>query len=128
MRRAALSALLLALLTPSTAGAADDGWAAWRAGLARTCPSHHVDWIGDGGYDELLGAFNATLDAATQAKVSAIADYAHRCAQETAGFSCEMGVHLAAFQQTGLLDRFTRFGCQIVRCEEFASCSRRPPF
>ncbi|KQY31163.1 hypothetical protein ASD21_08965 [Caulobacter sp. Root1455] len=126
MRRTVLRLLLLALLTPSMANAGEDGWAAWRAGLARTCPSHHVDWIADGSYDALLGAFNSTLDARTQAQVAAIADYDHRCAQETAGFSCEMGVHLDAFQRAGLLDRFVRFGCRTVRCEEQSLCSRFP--
>jgi hypothetical protein len=44
-------------------------------------------------------------------KISLIADYSHRCSKETAAFSCEMAVHLDAFNKLGLLKRFTTFAC-----------------
>ena len=107
--------------------AADDNrlWKAWEKELRRQCPSNHVEWTGDGSYDDLLGEFIATLPAGTQKRVSAIADYAHRCSTEMAGFSCEMAVHIDAFSRLGLLSRFAAFGCQHYKCTEPALCTRK---
>jgi hypothetical protein len=120
--------LVLLTLAASNFAAAEtvSVWDAWKHGLHRQCPSHHVEWVGDGGYDELLGAFVATLDLNTQQRVSLVVDYKHRCASETAGFSCEMSTHLVAFRQLGLLGKFITFGCNNVKCEEAALCSVFP--
>jgi hypothetical protein len=121
--------VLLILLTafPTAAMAANDVWANWGRELSLQCPAHHVDWICDSCYDELIGGFSATLPAAINRKAARIADYSHRCAQEWMGFSCEMTVYLDAFRRLGLLKRFTAFGCKTYRCEEVAMCTSTLP-
>jgi len=58
-------------------------------------------------------------------QIDQIADYSKRCANEQTGFSCEMAVHLDAYNKLGLLDRFTAaFGCRYYRCEEVSLCTR----
>lgn len=88
------------------------------------CPSHHVDWV-YGGYDDLLYNFVKTLPESIRRKVNSIteAESARRCAREVAGFSCEMGVNLDAFNKLGLMDRFVEFGCRHVRCRDIALCT-----
>jgi hypothetical protein len=117
---------LAAVLVPDANAAEPTGWALWLAGLAKSCPARHVDWVGDGGYDELIGAFAATLPKPVEAKITALADYEHRCASEKAGFSCEMGVHLDAYRRLHLMRAFVLYGCRNVRCEEAALCSQFP--
>lgn len=124
MRHTKLLFLLLITL-PSVADATEaDIWKTWERDLHRQCPTNHVDWIYDDGYDELVGGFVQTLPPSTQRKISSIADYARRCSKETAGFSCEMFVHLDAFNKLGLLKRFTAFGCRHYKCEDLALCTR----
>src|SRR5258708_30239454 len=102
-------------------------WKTWERNLHRQCPENHVDWIGDGGYDDLLGEFLDTLPVSTQRRISAIADYSRRCSKETGGFSCEIAVHLAAFNKLGLLKQFTAFGCHRYKCTEPALCAHLEP-
>jgi len=103
---------LLLITLPSAVSAADENpWKTWERDLHRQCPANDVDWIGDGGYDELLSDFVQTLPLSTQRKISSIADVSHRCSKVTVGFQCEMSVHLDAFNKLGLLKRLTTFGC-----------------
>jgi hypothetical protein len=118
---------LLLLLAAAPAGArATDAWEAWEAALARDCPGRHVDWACDGCWDELIGAFEASLVRPAAARAEALADTRRACREERAGFSCEMGAYLRAWRRLGLLERFTRWGCKAVKCEEQANCSRFP--
>ena len=77
--------LVLFITPPYTAAAAD--LATWEAATHRRCPSHRLEWICDGCYDDLLSDFEQKLPEDAQAKILAIADYTHRCAKEIAGFS-----------------------------------------
>lgn len=103
-----------------------DPWQTWENLTKKMCPTHHVQWVLDGGYDSLIGDFVETLPQNVSRKVSLIANYAHRCASEQSGFSCEMSVHLDAFNRLNLMNRFAAFGCRNVACEEPALCSRFP--
>jgi hypothetical protein len=117
---------VLIALQPATAGE-KNAWTTWERELHRQCPKNHVDWIVDGGYDDLLRGFLHTLPISTQQRVSAIADYSRRCSEATIGFSCEMGVHLDAFSRLSLLKHFTAFGCRRYKCEEPALCTLQKP-
>jgi hypothetical protein len=115
------------LLAAAPAGArTPNAWDGWRAALARDCPERHVDWACDGCWDELIGAFQATLPRRVAARVDAVADERRVCREERAGFSCEMGAYLKAWRRLGLLGHFTRWGCKTVKCEEGDLCSRFP--
>jgi hypothetical protein len=93
--------------------------------LRRRCPSHHVEWLCDGCWTQLTGAFEDTLPKPVRARVSRLTDM-KPCANEGIGLSCEMGQSLAAYRRLALLPRFVAFGCKAVRCEEAALCSRFP--
>jgi hypothetical protein len=103
-----------------------DAWAKWRDGLARSCPARHVDRMGDGAYDEFLGAFHRTLSRNEQRQMQAYANYTKLCTHEQNGFACEMSINLEAAQRLGLLNKMVSFGCRTVRCEEGALCSSFP--
>ena len=118
---------LLILMLQSSSVGEKNVWKIRERDLHQQCPENHVDWIGDGGYDGLLGDFIDKLPISTQRRISAIADYSHRCSKETAGFSCEMAVHLDAFNKLGLIKQFTAFGCRRYKCEEPALCTRLEP-
>ena len=122
MKTATLSVALLVLAWPIRSFADMTAWQAWEYDLHRRCPSNHVEWVADGGYDELLGAFESSLPTPTQKKIARIVDYDHRCADEKAGFSCEMAMSLDAFRRLGLLELFVEFGCAHVKCEDVALC------
>ncbi|HLJ62527.1 MAG TPA: hypothetical protein VKT70_00365 [Stellaceae bacterium] len=128
-RQPALSAVLLALavtMLPWGAHAKEvNPWKQWFALLHHACPRNHVDWTCDGSWMDLIGAFEETLDTADQERIAHFRDY-RRCESEVMGFSCEMAVSLEAYQQTKLMRRFVAFGCQAVKCEEPALCSRFP--
>jgi len=115
----------LALIFPALAFArTTNAWQAWEYELHRQCPSRHVEWIGDGGYDELLVEFDKTLPPHTRSRILNIAEKEmDRACAGTEGFSCEMSEYLDIFQRLRLLTRFTRFGCTRVKCEEVAICS-----
>ena len=126
MKISTMFVVLIALqLSPLVSAHGSDSWLAWERGLHRACPRHHVEWVADGGYDELLAAFIDTLPQRVKKQISRITDYDRRC-QDTEGFSCEMGMHLDAFRHLGLLGQFTKFGCDHVKCEDIALCSRFP--
>jgi hypothetical protein len=124
MRAAAIGFALVAGAGSAIAGPTGD-WQAWQSELHRQCPANHVDWIYGDGYDELAGGFVRTLPLQTRKKMDAIADYQHRCASETMGFSCELAVNLDAFRRLGLLKKFVAFGCNHYRCSEPALCVAR---
>ena len=126
MKAATASFALLALAGPITSYAGVTAWQVWEQDLRRQCPSKHVEWVADGSYDELLGAFEASLALPTQKKIAQIVDYSHRCASEEIGFACEMATSLDAFRKMGLLKSFVEFGCAHVKCEEVALCSEFP--
>jgi len=99
-------------------------WQNWSNAIHRQCPSHHVDWIGDGGWDDLLGNFHRTLSTRLQRQVRARERAIQtRCAQ-TNGFSCEMAADLEIYAQLGLANRFVEFGCRHFRCTDIAVCAR----
>jgi hypothetical protein len=123
MRR--LTLLLLCAAAPAAARA-PNAWESWEAALARDCPERHVDWVCDGCWDDLIAAFQATLPRRSAARVNAVADERRVRREERIGFSCEMGAYLKAWRRLGLLERFTRWGCKAVKCEEGALCSRFP--
>jgi hypothetical protein len=76
---------------------AQSPWTKWKTGLDSACPRSHFEWVGDGGFDELLADFTATLSEAEQRKVARLVDYERNCAAEQMGFSCEMAYQLLAF-------------------------------
>jgi hypothetical protein len=121
-----LLALDLLLLAAPAGARAGDAWQAWEKALARECPERHVEWVCDGCWAELIGAFQASLARPVAKRAVALADTRHVCREERAGFSCEMGAYLKAWRRLGLLPRFTRWGCQAIKCEEGALCSRFP--
>jgi len=124
MKRIAIGATAVFVGVATSAIAAQrNAWDEWLSELKRQCPSHHVDWVFDGGYDDLLGNFEQTLPPGTRRRVLEIEDYSHRCAKETLGFSCEMSVGLDAYVKLGLLEKFVTFGCRHYRCVEIASCT-----
>lgn len=101
-------------------------WTTWERELSRSCPGRHVELMGDGAYDEFLGAFYRTLTPTEKRRMSAVANYKRACATETNGFSCEMSRNISAAQKLGLLHKVVAFGCRTVKCEEGALCSQFP--
>ncbi len=96
--------LTAALLSPAqNVHTRTDQWVAWRAGLARACPSQHVDLMGDGGYDEFLEAFDSTLSRKQWRAFVHVADIKRQCASEWGGFGCEMSRSLYAAQRLHLI-------------------------
>ena len=108
------------------ANSAPNPWIGWERELSRNCPGRHVEMMGDGGYDEFLGAFYKTLTPTERRRMDAAADVRKACASETMGFECEMSRNLYAAQKLGLLHKFVMFGCHAVKCEEGALCSQFP--
>lgn len=102
-----------------------DAWNQWQVLLQRSGPKNHVDWTCDMCWTELIGAFEDTLRASDQRKISRVRDF-RGCEREQFGLSCEMGASLKAYLRTGLLRRFVKFGCRAVKCEEPALCTRFP--
>jgi hypothetical protein len=103
-----------------------DGWAVWSRNLKQMCPGRRVEWVEDGGYLDLLYAFEATLPEKMRDLVRRTGDINSRCSDEKIGFSCEMSVSLETYKRLGLMRRFVAFGCREVRCEEPALCSKFP--
>jgi len=115
--------LSLILASNATARPFDD----WYRMTGRRCPSHHVEWICGDCQLSLVEAFDDTLSRAQKRNVAKIADINHACADESAGFSCEMAQSIHAYEKLGLMSRFVDYGCRHIRCEEAASCSKLPP-
>jgi hypothetical protein len=123
--------LLLALLVvlPTVVDAAEQSpWKIWKQKSDQLCPSHHVNWIPDGGYLDFLDDFERRLPFLTRGHVRRTADILHRCADEKAGFGCEMAVSLETYLKLDLLNQFVAFGCQHYKCEEDSICERDPNF
>jgi hypothetical protein len=128
-RKPAILILVLSLVfsaTPTLLKADDaDAWKQWQVLLQRSCPNNHVDWTCDMCWTQLTGAFEDTLSASDQRKISRFRDF-RGCENEKIGLSWEMGASLKAYLQVGLLRRFAAFGCRAVKCEDFALCTRFP--
>lgn len=121
--------ILLGLCLLAESGVAADNssvWDAWERQSQRMCPSRHVTWVADGGYLDLIEAFEASLSQSTRRHVLAAADYPHKCTAEKLGFGCEMGVALDTYRYLGLFPRFVEYSCRHVRCEETSLCSEMP--
>jgi hypothetical protein len=119
------AALAFLLLTAAHSGEANP-WQAWAAGSEKKCPTQHPEWMGDGGYEDFILAFEQSLAENDRRRLIDVADARQQCASEQIGFTCEMGRELAAAQRLGLLDRLIEFGCRTVKCEEGAICTRMP--
>ena len=117
---------LLFAATSASVAATPNAWDQYNHMLRESCPNRHVEWVLDGGYDELLAAFEATLTPAERTRIETLADLKRQCASEQIGFSCEMARSLAAYRTLHLLPRFVAYGCNHVNCEEPASCSQFP--
>ena len=118
--------LTLFLAAPSMAADTRAAYfSAWEAAAHKKCPARHIELMGTG-HDELLAAFARTIPAATHRRATRIADYAHRCSDEIAGFTCEMAVYVDAYRRLGVFDRLVAFTCAKVKCEEGAICSQFP--
>ncbi len=98
--------------------------ASWEKAVAEQCPSHHLERMCDGCYDDFLDGFERTLPKATQSRILKIADYSRRCREEVGGLSCEMSVHVDAMKRLGLLKRFVAYGCAEYTCPDPAHCDR----
>jgi hypothetical protein len=124
----AVSFALAFLLMPSVASAqfaaSQRAWATQMKGL---CPSHHVEWISDGSYDEVIASYDAKLSPHLQREARRIADYPHRCSHETVGLSCEWAAYIDAYWKLGRLQNFAAWTCRHVKCEEAASCELPSP-
>lgn len=68
--------LILAISALPTSLRADgtDAWKKWQALLQKSCPNNHVDWVG-GSLIELISAFEDTLGASDQRKISHLRDF-----------------------------------------------------
>lgn len=122
LRLSSFFAICLVAVPAATIAAFADGWTAWKAELGRQCPSHHVDWIAGGVYPDLLDRFEKTLKPSVRQRVTKIADLQKKCAKELAGFDCEMGGSLRAYQRLGLMASFTAVGCHEYTCTEPSIC------
>lgn len=123
--RTALWTLIVALTAWPALAMNDADWDHWRQLSRRQCPNHHVTWVCDGCYLQLTVGFAHTLTRSEQMQLVKVTEFA-RCADEVAGFSCEMAVSLKAYDQLGLMHRFVNYTCKTVKCEEAALCSRMP--
>jgi hypothetical protein len=114
---------LALVLMPSVATAqVAASWRAWESQLRHRCPGRHVDWIPDGSYDDVIASYQATLSPRLQREARRIAAYSDRCAQETAGFSCEWAAYIHAYWRLGRLPEFAAWTCRHVRCEDVTIC------
>jgi hypothetical protein len=115
----------LPIVLGAVAAAADERvWAEWEKDLRRQCPSHHVEWLADGYYDQVLAEFFATLPSSVRQEAVSAADIPNECAKVRAGYGCEMEGGLKAFRKLGLAHRFVTFLCHRYTCEEMSLCDR----
>ena len=117
-----LASFALPMWLMSSVALADASQFAWEREIAKRCPSHHVEWLSDGYYDEVLGAYYDSLRPQLSAKARRIANYSHRCTRETIGFTCEWSVNIDAIVKLGLLPDFAAWSCRNVKCEEYGLC------
>ena len=125
----AVALLNIVSLAALANGTSENPWDGWHRALHRQCPNQHVEWVDDGGYDELLAGFEKTLPTATRSRVDTIFYYVTEktCpgGHEYVGFGCEMNASLVAYQKLHLMDRFAAYGCAHYVCTEAALCA--PP-
>jgi len=95
--------------------------------MKRLCPSHHVEWIPGGSYDDVIALYDAKLSQRLQREAHRIADYSRRCSHETAGLSCEWAAYIDAYWKMGRLHDFAVWTCHHVKCEEAAICQLPSP-
>ena len=100
--KAAVMVFLTALTIPAN-GATVDAWHLWSHELRRMCPSHHVEWEMDAGYDDLIADFERTLSSDQRHQIEALAGPSRSCTSESLGFACEMSASLDAYRRLGLL-------------------------
>jgi len=113
----------LSIMAISSALADENAWKDWNRLSGMMCPSHHVEWnLCSGCLLELTEGFEKDLPKPLHRRIIKVADY-RPCVGEQLGFFCEVSVSLKAYQQTGLLPRFTAFACRKVKCEEPSICS-----
>ena len=115
-------ALMSMALLAGEARALDTG--PWDSAVAKQCPSHHLEWMCDSCYDDIVGGFERGLPKATQSRIRRIADYSHRCRNEVGGLSCELSVHVDAMRRLGLFKHFVDYSCAEYRCSDEAHCAR----
>jgi hypothetical protein len=127
MRRIAFAAIVLAGTVIGTAASAADPFTAWVAAVHRQCPARHLDSMTDGGFDEMFGAFEATLDRKTLRRARTAERRRFDCPTSRSLATCEMSDGFAAYQDVGLIDRFAEFACTAYRCDEAADCVRVAP-
>ena len=91
--RVSVLALAFSTILTSLKANADDVWQQLQVLLQQSCPENHVDWTCDMCWTQLTDAFEDTLGASSQRKISRIRDF-RGCEQEKIGLSCEMGASL----------------------------------
>lgn len=123
---AAVLAAGISTATASSTRAGDQAWESWYRDIDIACPSHHVEWLYEATYPYLYEGFNSTLAPSERRRVQRIADTKQHCADETVGHSCELGRHLKAYRTVGLTQKFVRYTCRHVMCQDGALCSRAP--
>lgn len=118
------ASVLIALLTmPAVAMAHSiDIQKLYDAETKRRCPSHHVEWLGNGAYDEITSAYEARLSPHLRQKVSRISNGGHRCSDEVAGLSCEWDATIEAYWKINRLTDFAAWMCNHVKRQESALC------
>ncbi len=97
-------------------------WNKFNETAERVCPSHHIDFLSDGQYDDVLEDFLKRYPKNFQDRIARLVDYPKTCARETAGFTCEFLAHLVVFQQLGLFQNFIGHSCAHWRCQEPSLC------
>ena len=119
-------AVLIAAITLSASPvSAMSAWDDWYQISKNECPNHHVEWTCDGCHLNITEAFEGTLTTKEFSRVERIANSDHYCAD--AGLDCGVGRSLIAYRRLGIMRRFAKFSCRVVKCEEPAFCSRMPP-
>ncbi len=92
------------------------------AEIRKRCPSHHIEWLGDGAYDEITNSYEAHLPPHLRNKVYRIVNDGLNCADEVAGLSCEWDATIEAYWKINRLEDFSAWMCHHVKCRETALC------
>ena len=100
-------------------------WQDWEMQSRLRCPAHHVERLCDECDLDLTEGFEATLSKKLQRRITRIADTGNVCKDEVAGFSCEVGASMTAYEKLGLMPDFIAFGCRHVTCDEESMCVTR---
>ena len=62
-------------------------WKKYNTATHRLCPSHNLEDLSDGQYDDMLGGFLQGLPAETRVRISKIVDYQKPVLQERLGLA-----------------------------------------